>query len=364
MSTTSPGTPDRRLHTAFCDLVGVRYPIVQTGMGWVSGSRLTAATAQAGGLGIIAAAPMTFDQMVTAIDEVREITDAPFGVNLRTDAGDIDRRVEHLITAEVRVASFAQAPGRDTVERLRSAGVVVVPTVGARRHAEKVAEWGVDAVLAQGAEGGGHTGVVPTAVLVPQVLDAVDVPVIAAGGITDGRGLAAALAWGASGVAMGTRFLLTSDSDVPGDVKALYLATPVTGTVVTRAIDGAPQRVVATDMVARLERARLLAFPRAAANALRFRRLTGTSLRDLLAEGLRMKRGGDLPWRPAAMAANAPMLTRATMVDGHPEVGILPTGQGVGAIDDLPSCAELIDRMVAGATDALDRLCAPDPDGG
>ena len=176
MSTTTPGTADRRLHTAFCDLVGVRYPIIQTGMGWVSGSRLTAATAQAGGLGIIAAAPMTFDQMVTAIDEVREITDAPFGVNLRTDAGDIDRRVEHLITAEVRVASFAQAPGRDTVERLRSAGVVVVPTVGARRHAEKVAEWGVDAVLAQGAEGGGHTGVVPTAVLVPQVLDAVDVP--------------------------------------------------------------------------------------------------------------------------------------------------------------------------------------------
>ena len=260
MSTTSPGTPDRRLHTAFCDLVGVRYPIVQTGMGWVSGSRLTAATARAGGLGIIAAVPMTFDQMVAAIDEVREATDAPFGVNLRADAGDIDRRVEHLVAAEVRVASFAQAPGRDTVERLRSAGVIVVPTVGARRHAEKVAEWGVDAVLAQGAEGGGHTGVVPTAVLVPQVLDAVDVPVIAAGGITDGRGLAAALAWGASGVAMGTRFLLTSDSDVPGDVKALYLATPVTGTVVTRAIDGAPQRVVATDMVARLERARLWPF--------------------------------------------------------------------------------------------------------
>jgi len=364
VSTTPPGTADRRLHTAFCDLVGVRYPIIQTGMGWVSGSRLTAATARAGGLGIIAAVPMTFDQMVAAIDEVREATDAPFGVNLRADAGDIDRRVEHLVAAEVRVASFAQAPGRDTVERLRSAGVIVVPTVGARRHAEKVAEWGVDAVLAQGAEGGGHTGVVPTAVLVPQVLDAVDVPVIAAGGITDGRGLAAALAWGASGVARGTRFLLTSDSDVPDAVKARYLATPVTGTVVTRAIDGAPQRVVATDMVARLERARLLAFPRAAANALRFRRLTGTSLRDLLAEGLRMKRGGDLTWSQVAMAANAPMLTRATMVDGHPEVGILPTGQGVGAIDDLPSCAELIDRMVAGATDALDRLCAPGPDGG
>ena len=107
MSTTPPGTADRRLHTAFCDLVGGRYPLIQSGMGWVSGSRLTAATARAGGLGIIAAGPMTFDQMVAAIDEVREATDAPFGVNLRADAGDIDRRVEHLVAAEVRVASFA-----------------------------------------------------------------------------------------------------------------------------------------------------------------------------------------------------------------------------------------------------------------
>ena len=157
---------DLRLHTRFCDLVGVRYPIVQTGMGWVAGSRLTAATAQAGGLGVIAAAPMTFDQMATAITEVRAATDAPFGVNLRTDVVDLDQRVDHLIAEGVRVASFAQAPGRTIVERLKEAGVVVIPTIGAVRHAEKVAEWGVDAVIAQGAEGGGHTGLVPTSILI------------------------------------------------------------------------------------------------------------------------------------------------------------------------------------------------------
>ena len=231
---------DPRLHTRFCDLVGVRHPVVQTGMGWVAGPRLTAATSAAGGLGILAAATLGFDEMVAAVDEVRSATDAPFGVNLRTDAGDVDRRVDHLITAEVPVASFAQAPGRDTVDRLVEAGVVVIPTVGAARHAEKVAEWGVDAVIAQGAEGGGHTGVVPTSLLIPQVVDAVDVPVVAAGGFTDGRGLAAALAWGADGIAMGTRFLLTAESGVPDAVKALYLATPVTGTTVTRAIEGHP----------------------------------------------------------------------------------------------------------------------------
>ncbi|MDP7541824.1 MAG: nitronate monooxygenase [Acidimicrobiales bacterium] len=348
---------DPRLHTRFCDLVGVRYPIVQTGMGWVAGPRLAIATANAGGLGILAAATLTFDEMVADIDEVRAGTDAPFGVNMRTDADDVERRVEHLITAEVKVASFAQAPGQATVARLKEAGVVVIPTIGACRHAEKVAEWGVDAVIAQGTEGGGHTGVVPTSLLIPQVLDAVELPVIAAGGFVDGRGLAAALAWGADGIAMGTRFLLTTESTVPDVVKARYLATPVTGTVVTTAIDGAPQRVIATDMIRRLEAARLTRFPRAAANALRFRRLTGTPLRALLAEGLRMKKAQDLTWGQVALAANAPMLTRATMVEGRTEVGILPTGQGVGSIDELPSAAELVGRIMAEAGEALDRLC-------
>ena len=165
---------ETRLHTRFCGLVGVRYPIVQTGMGWVSGPALTAATADAGGLGILAAAPLTFDQMVVAVDDVRGATDAPFGVNLRTDSDAVERRVEHLIAAEVPVVSFAQAPGRAMVVRLKEAGVVVIPTVGARRHAEKVAEWGLDAVIALGTEGGGHTGVVPSSLLIPQVLDAVD----------------------------------------------------------------------------------------------------------------------------------------------------------------------------------------------
>jgi NAD(P)H-dependent flavin oxidoreductase YrpB (nitropropane dioxygenase family) len=350
---------DPRLQTRATALFGVQYPIVQTGMGWVATAKLTAATANAGGLGIVAAAPMTFDQMRQAIDDVRAATDKPFGVNLRTDAFDIDARVDHLIKVKVKVASFAQAPGEKVVKKLKDAGIVVMPTIGARRHAEKVAAWGVDAVIAQGAEGGGHTGVVPTSILLPQVLDAVDIPVIAAGGIFDGRGLAMVLAAGADGVAMGTRFLLTRDSSVPDSVKDIYLATPVTGTVVTKAIDGAPQRVIRTEMVDSLEKARLLAFPKALVNALKFRKLTGTSYADLLREGLAMKKSQDLSWSQLALAANAPMLTKAAIVDGHPEVGILPTGQGVGAIDELPTCQELIDRVIAQATAALDRVCGP-----
>jgi NAD(P)H-dependent flavin oxidoreductase YrpB (nitropropane dioxygenase family) len=349
---THPG-----LHTAACDLFGVRYPIVQTGMGWVAGARLTSATAAAGALGILASATMTYEQLEDAIREVRSRTDQPFGVNLRADQDDVAERIRLLIRERVRVASFAQAPGEQLVKQLRDAGVVTMPTVGAPRHAEKVAAWGVDAVIAQGAEGGGHTGTIPTSLLLPAVVDAVDVPVLAAGGFTDGRGLTAALAWGAAGVAMGTRFLLTKESTVPDDVKDVYVDTAVTGTVVTTRVDGYPQRVIRTEVVDRLEHSgRLTALPRALRNALAFRKLTGTSLRALVREGLAMKRKEGLTWSQVAMAANAPMLTKATMVDGRLETGILPTGQGVGVIDELPTVADLVARIVDEAEQTLTRL--------
>jgi NAD(P)H-dependent flavin oxidoreductase YrpB (nitropropane dioxygenase family) len=345
------------LHTRACDLFGVTVPIVQTGMGWVSGARLTSATANAGALGILASATMTYDQLAASIREVKERAPGRIGVNLRADQPDIGQRIDLLIREGVRVASFAQAPSRDTIARLRDAGIVTMPTVGARRHAEKVAEWGVDAVIAQGGEGGGHTGTVPTSLLLPQVVDTVDIPVLGAGGFHDGRGLVAALAWGAAGIAMGTRFLLTAESTVPESVKRIYLGKAVTDTVVTRAIDGHPQRVLRTETVDELEKASILTrLPRAVSRALEFRKLTGTSLRDLATEGLAMKRNQDLTWAQLAMAANAPMLIKAAMVDGHPEVGILPTGQGVGVMDDLPTVAELLESIVAGAEATLKRL--------
>jgi NAD(P)H-dependent flavin oxidoreductase YrpB (nitropropane dioxygenase family) len=340
-------------------LAGVRYPVVQTGMGWVAGPRLVAATAAAGALGILASATMTLDELRSALDEVRARTDGPFGVNLRTDAADVEERIALLIDAGVRVASFAQAPRPDMVSRLRDAGVIVIPTVGARRHAEKVAEWGVHAVIAQGAEGGGHTGMVPTSLLLPQVVDAVGdrVAVIGAGGFSNGRGLVAALAYGASGIAMGTRFLLTRESTVPDDVKQIYLRTPVTGTVVTTRIDGAPQRVVRTDVVEHLEGAgRLAALPRSLRNALAFRRQTRTSIRALFAEGRAMKEANELSWAQVVMAANAPMMTKAALVDGRTDVGVLPTGQVVGVIDELPSVAEVVGSVITEANATLDRI--------
>ena len=353
------GSPHPALQTRFVDLVGCRLPIVQTGMGWVSGANLTAATSAAGGFGILAAVTMTPEQMRDAVRSVKERTDAPFGVNFRADQPDLADRVAFVVGEGVRLVSFAGAPTKDAVARCHDAGVLVVPTVGARRHAEKVLEMGVDAVIAQGGEGGGHTGTVPTSLLLAQVVDAVgaEIPVLGAGGFHDGRGLVAALAYGADGIAMGTRFLLTQESHVPPEVKHLYTEASVFDTVVTTALDGAPQRVIRTDVIDRIERSsRLLRFPRAASAALRFRKESGTKLSDMVREGLAMRKNQGLTLSQMAMAANAPMLIKATMVDGKPEVGILPTGQVTGVIDELPTVAELIARIEAEAEAVLKHL--------
>ncbi|MBV8692506.1 MAG: nitronate monooxygenase, partial [Actinobacteria bacterium] len=157
------------LRTPLCDLLGVQYPIVQTGMGYVAGPRLASATSNAGGLGILAAGTMTFDELRNAVKETKERTDKPFGVNMRADQADVGDRIDMIVENGVTVASFAMAPRQDLIKRLKDGGVVVIPSIGAKRHAEKVAAWGVDAVIAQGHEGGGHTGPIPTSLLVPQV---------------------------------------------------------------------------------------------------------------------------------------------------------------------------------------------------
>ncbi len=347
------------LNTRLCELVGIEYPIVQTGMGWVAGPRLAAATANAGGLGILAASTMDFAQLRAAIAETKQRTSKPFGVNIRSDAPDAEARIDLLIEQQVKVASFALAPKQALIEKLKQAGVVVMPSIGAKRHAQKVAEWGVDALIVQGGEGGGHTGPVPTTLLLPQVVDTVDIPVVAAGGFFDGRGLVAALAYGAAGIAMGTRFLLTRDSTVPDVVKQAYLAKTVNDTVVTTQVDGVPHRVLRTELVERLEHTGpVTSLPRAVRNALAFKKLSGTPWRSIVEEGLAMRRSQELSWSQVVMAANTPMLLKAAMVDGHPDLGVMSSGQVVGVIDDLPTVAELVGRIVHEAEAALKRLGA------
>ena len=331
------------LSTPLTDLVGVRHPVVQTGMGWVAGPRLVTATANAGGLGILASATMTLAELEKAILEVKERTDAPFGVNLRADAGDAGDRCDLLIRHGVKVASFALAPKQELIKKLKNHGIVVMPSIGAARHAEKVAAWGADAVIIQGGEGGGHTGSVPTTLLLPSVLDAVGIPVVAAGGFFDGRGLAAALAYGAAGVGMGTRFL----------------AAGLDGTVVTAKVDGMPHRMLRTNLVEQVEETSALKrLAPTARRTLAFKRQSGMTWRQLAADGRAMKHGSERSWTQLVLAANTPMMLRAGLVEGDASAGVLASGQVVGLIDDLPSCEDLIDRVVTQAAAELRRLAS------
>ncbi|WP_193605384.1 NAD(P)H-dependent flavin oxidoreductase [Nocardioides dongkuii] len=347
---------EQLLRTPLTELVGVRHPVVQTGMGWVAGPRLVSGTANAGGLGILASATMTIEELEKAIVEVKGRTDQPFGVNLRADAGDAKARCALLIEHGVKVASFALAPKPELIATLKEHDIVVIPSVGLPKHAKKVASWGADAVMIQGGEGGGHTGSTPTTLLLPSVLDGVDIPVIAAGGFFDGRGLAAALSYGAAGIGMGTRFLLTRDSAVPDAVKELYLSYGLDGTVVTAKVDGMPHRMLRTRLVQELEETSAVKrLGPTVRRTLEFKRSSGMSWVDLAKDGREMKKSQGRSLGQMALAANTPTMLKSGLVDGDTDAGVLASGQVVGVLDDLPSCEELIDRVVTRAAEELRR---------
>jgi NAD(P)H-dependent flavin oxidoreductase YrpB (nitropropane dioxygenase family) len=346
------------LNTALTELTGVRHPIVQSAMAWVSDTDLVVATAKAGGLGFLASAMMNMEELESSIRAIIDRTDQPFGVNLRADASDAEARADLLIKYDVKVAGFALAPKRELITKLKDHGVIVVPSVGAVRHAEKVAAWGADMLIVQGGEGGGHTGGVATSLLLPAVIDAVDIPVIAAGGYYDGRGLASALAFGAAGVSMGTRFLLTRECKVPAAVKNIYLEQGLDSTVITRKIDGLPLRVLRTGLAEALEKegasSRKPGFR--LKSVIELKRESGTSWFRLLRDGLEMGSTGGRGLAQIMQAANTPMMMRLGLLEGDLSEGVLASGQVVGAISDIPTCRDLIERTVSQAIERIDLL--------
>src|SRR5579862_23784 len=279
------------LHTSLCSRLGIRYPIIQTAMGWIATPELTAATCNAGAFGMLAAATLRVEQAEQAITRVNQLTDRPFGVNFLMEQPGAADIVDMIIRHGVRVASYVRAPKAAFIERFKSAGILCIPTVGAARHAQKAVQLGADIIIAQGGEGGGHTGTVPTSILVPQVVDTVKVPVVAAGGFRDGRGLVAALAFGAAGIAMGTRFLLTKESPLPEETAKRYFAASVNDIFVTREVDGLPQRVIMNELVGRLESGNQIGrLIRALRSGLAYRKLSGASIRDLLTSAVAMRK--------------------------------------------------------------------------
>lgn len=347
------------LATILTERLGCRAPIVQTAMGWVAEPQLVVASSEAGAFGFLGCAVMNPDEAAAKIRAVRDATDKGFGINFHSFQPGADKIVELILEhrAQVRAVSFGRGPNAQMIGRFKDAGILCIPTVGAVKHAVKMAELGVDMLTVQGGEGGGHTGSVPTTILLPQVLDAVQVPVIAAGGFADGRGLAAALAYGAVGIAMGTRFLLTRESPVPESAKQVYLKAGTEDIYVTTRLDGVPQRMVRTPLMDRIEHSGGLAmWLRAFEAGLAMKRQTGTSWRELLRSARAMTAHGAMPLRQAVMAATMPTLIRKAVVEGDIAHGVMATGVVGGRIDDLPTCQQLIDGIVAEARQRITAL--------
>jgi enoyl-[acyl-carrier protein] reductase II len=286
---------------------------------------------EAGGFGCLGASTMTPPQMVEEIREVRRLTDKPFGVDLLTAMpGGIEDQVRMLIEEGASVFVAGLGVPSQVVTMCHDANVIVINMCGKVEHARRAVAAGCDLVVAQGTEAGGHTGTVATMPLVPQIVDAVgaEIPVVAAGGIFDGRGLAAALALGAVGVWVGTRFIATPEARAVPGYKERLIASREDGTVVSRAFSGKTMRVLRNDYTTYFEQnpAELQPFPAQ----------LGRSM-------------GDNAWH----------------LGGGPEtVGVdldkegLPAGQGTGAIDELIPAAELVRRIVAEAEEAIGRMTA------
>jgi NAD(P)H-dependent flavin oxidoreductase YrpB (nitropropane dioxygenase family) len=343
--------------TAIQKMLGCRYPIIQTAMGWVATPELVAGTSNAGGFGFLAAGVMRADEVGPAIEKVRSLTDKPFGVNFHMFQPGASQIVETLIDMKVAAVSFGRGPDKKAIARFKDAGIRCIPTVGAVKHAKKMVELGVDMVVVQGGEGGGHTGSTASSILLPQVLDAVQVPVVAAGGFADGRGLAAALAYGAQGIAMGTRFLMTKESPVPPQTKERYVKASVDDIFVTSKLDGLPQRMIRNAFTARLEKASGLSmWTNALSAAWRMKQLTGASMVDMMKSARGMVGHGSDSFAQALMGATAPVFIQRATVEGKPDEGVMATGLVAGRLGDLPSCEELISRIVKEAEEALDKL--------
>ena len=350
----------KALKTPLTDALGCDYPVIQTAMGWVATSQLVTASIKAGAFGFLAAAVMSPKECESEIKLIKSKTDKPFGVNIHAFQQGVDKIIDMCIDYDVAALSYGRGPSPKIVEKVKAAGLKCVPTIGASKHASKAVKMGADILVCQGQEGGGHTGATPTWLLLAQVIDQnLGVPVVACGGFKDGRGLAAALTFGADGIAMGTRFMMSADSPTPDATKAEYLKSEVTKIPVSTKLDGLPQRMVMNDVLADLEKSSKLGMLiRAMQNGMKYKAQTGMSLTQTIKTAWGMASKTDMTLGQTMMAGNAPMIIQKSMVDGRPDEGVLPSGQIAGLIDDLPSCADIVSTIVAEAEASLKKVGA------
>jgi enoyl-[acyl-carrier protein] reductase II len=346
------------LKTRMTEMFGIQHPIMLAGMNWITEPKLVAAVCNAGGLGTLAIAQYSPDDTRKAIRQVRELTDKPFMVNQILVGAWVRENIDVALEEKVPFVNYSL--GRPWfVDQAHAYGGKVIGTVAVARHAVRAVEMGIDGVIVTGHEAAAHGADATSLVLVPLVAKLVKVPVIAAGGFHDGRGLAAALALGADGISMGSRFLLTQESGVHDRFKQLCLKATEQDTLYGSAFDGMPGRVLKTKMAEKLMKGESFGPFKAVPNALKVKRILRLSWRQFAVTAFRMMRAEEARGllQQAAMATAAVRQQKA-IYDGNEEEGVMFAGQAIGAINDLPTAKEVIDGIVAEAEEVLEKTRA------
>ena len=311
-----------KLNNPLFEKLGMKYPIIQGGMAWAGTGHLAGAVSEAGGLGIIGTGYWKADKVREEIRRARQVTDKPFGVNVMLLSRHIREVFDVIIEEGVQVVATGAGDPSPFIEELHSHGILVIPVVPSVGLAKMMEKKGVDAVVAEGMESGGHIGMLTTMTLVPQVVDALNIPVIAAGGIADGRGVAAAFMLGASGVQMGTRFLASAESEVHENFKNAVVKAKDIDTLVTGELLGNRARVLKTKM---------------SKNFVKQERIEITKPKPD-ADAIEELENGSL---------------RRAVLDGVKENGAFMAGQISGMIHEIKPVAEILEDVWSQAEDLL-----------
>lgn len=305
--------------TEICNLLNIEYPIIQGGMAWVSTAELVSAVSNAGGLGIIGGGQMPPDMLKNEIRKTKEMTDKPFGVNVMLLDAETKNRFEILLKEKVPVVTTGAGNPGPFISEVKENGMKIIPVCPSVALAQRVERQGADAVIVEGMEAGGHIGESTTFALVPQVADGVNIPVIAAGGIADGRGLVAALVLGAKGVQIGTRFICSTECTAHQNFKDKVLKAKDRDTVVTGRATGHPVRVLKN----KLSRA--------------------IDLLDKEDKGEEIEKLGIGKLRLA-------------VVEGDAEWGSLMAGQNSGLVKEIKTAGEIINEIINDATTIINNI--------
>jgi enoyl-[acyl-carrier protein] reductase II len=330
------------MKTRITELFNIKYPILLSGMSWISTPPMVAAVSNAGGLGILATGPYSADGTRNAIWEIRSLTDRPFGANASLLLPSATENAAVLVEEEVPVINFSLGKGDWLVKAAHRYGGKVIATVVNGTHAKRAEEYGSDGLIVTGHEAAAHGGDVTSLVLIPSIADSINIPIIAAGGFADGRGLAAALALGAEGIAMGTRFMMTQESPLHFAYKELSIKKSVYDTLYSDQIDGLPCRILDTE-AARTAVTRGLDVLAALKNSRRIANQLELPYMKLLVAVISsgIKKSIQL-----ARLANGSERIRLATEDGDSQRGVLPAGQVTGLINDIPFVSELMEKMV------------------